>query len=169
MKTSFFHLFQVGGTLSTTVAALAEISPIIPTLIFGSMAITSGLITFILPGREFEEKVLRFTCCFFQRQRTGQCRPLLMTSPSNFHSNFPRFFLQIIISYFWIGKWKIDPEAVLPAILPDIDCIIACNLIWHCQTDTIDTIAQSFDHSSVAIHTRWTFLNPRVEFKCCGK
>jgi len=40
---------KVGGTLSTTVAALAEISPIIPTLIFGSMAITSGLITFILP------------------------------------------------------------------------------------------------------------------------
>merc|ERR1719397_1175955 len=40
---------KVGGTLSTTVAALAEIRPIIPTLIFGSMAITSGLITFILP------------------------------------------------------------------------------------------------------------------------
>ena len=45
-----FFSFKVGGTLSTTVAALAEISPIIPTLIFGSMAITSGLITFILPG-----------------------------------------------------------------------------------------------------------------------
>ena len=41
--------------MSTTVAALAEISPIIPTLIFGSMAITSGLITFILPGREFDK------------------------------------------------------------------------------------------------------------------
>merc|ERR1719373_1543842 len=40
---------KIGGTLSTTVAALADISPIIPTLIFGSMAITSGLITFILP------------------------------------------------------------------------------------------------------------------------
>ena len=42
--------------MSTTVAALAEISPIIPTLIFGSMAITSGLITFILPGEEFDNK-----------------------------------------------------------------------------------------------------------------
>ena len=40
---------QVGGTLSTTVAALAEISPIIPTLIFGTMAITSGILTFLLP------------------------------------------------------------------------------------------------------------------------
>jgi len=40
---------KVGGTLSTTVAALAEISPIIPTLIFGTMAITSGILTFLLP------------------------------------------------------------------------------------------------------------------------
>ena len=39
----------MGGTLSTTVAALAEISPIIPTLIFGVMAITSGILTFLLP------------------------------------------------------------------------------------------------------------------------
>merc|ERR1711936_1051300 len=40
---------KVGGTLSTTVAALAEISPAIPTLIFAVMTIISGLITFILP------------------------------------------------------------------------------------------------------------------------
>lgn len=40
---------KVGGTLSTTVAALAEISPVIPTLIFGAMALTSALLTFILP------------------------------------------------------------------------------------------------------------------------
>merc|ERR1712212_1069027 len=60
---------KVGGTLSTTVAALAEISPIIPTLIFGSMAITSSALTFFLPetmGRKMPETIddiERTQCC----------------------------------------------------------------------------------------------------------
>ena len=40
---------KVGGTLSTTVAALADIHPAIPTVIFAAMAITSGAITVFLP------------------------------------------------------------------------------------------------------------------------
>ena len=40
---------KVGGTLSTTVAALADIHPAIPTVIFAAMAITSGAMTFLLP------------------------------------------------------------------------------------------------------------------------
>ena len=40
---------KVGGTLSTTVAALADIHPAIPTIIFAAMAITSGAMTFFLP------------------------------------------------------------------------------------------------------------------------
>ena len=40
---------KVGGTLSTTVAALADIHPAIPTLIFTVMAITSGALTMFLP------------------------------------------------------------------------------------------------------------------------
>ena len=34
---------------STTVAALADISPVIPTLIFGTMALISAAITIIVP------------------------------------------------------------------------------------------------------------------------
>ena len=40
---------KIGGTLSTTVAALADIHPAIPTIIFAAMAITSGGLTFLLP------------------------------------------------------------------------------------------------------------------------
>jgi len=40
---------KIGGTLSTTVAALADIHPAIPTLIFTVMAITSGFLTLFLP------------------------------------------------------------------------------------------------------------------------
>merc|ERR1712241_295072 len=40
---------KLGGTLSTTVAALADIHPVIPTLIFTVMAITSGFLTLFLP------------------------------------------------------------------------------------------------------------------------
>merc|ERR1712024_111863 len=40
---------KLGGTLSTTVAALADIPPAIPTLIFTVMAITSGFLTLFLP------------------------------------------------------------------------------------------------------------------------
>jgi len=40
---------KVGGTLSTTVAALADIHPAIPTLIFAVMTIISGSITFFVP------------------------------------------------------------------------------------------------------------------------
>ena len=40
---------KIGGTLSTTVAALADIHPAIPTLIFTVMAITSGALTMFLP------------------------------------------------------------------------------------------------------------------------
>ena len=49
---------KVGGTLSTTVAALADIHPAIPTLIFTVMAITSGALTLFLPetlGRKMPE------------------------------------------------------------------------------------------------------------------
>ena len=35
--------------MSTTVAALADIHPVIPTLIFTVMAITSGFLTLFLP------------------------------------------------------------------------------------------------------------------------
>jgi len=51
---------KVGGTLSTTVAALADIHPAIPTIIFSSMAITSGLITWFVPetmGRKMPETI----------------------------------------------------------------------------------------------------------------
>merc|ERR1719479_848815 len=40
---------KVGGTLSTTVAALADIHPAIPTIIFAAMALTSGALTVALP------------------------------------------------------------------------------------------------------------------------
>ena len=40
---------KVGGTLSTTVAALADIHPATPTLIFAVMGITSGALTVMLP------------------------------------------------------------------------------------------------------------------------
>ena len=49
---------KLGGTLSTTVAALADIHPAIPTLIFTVMAITSGFLTLFLPetrGRKMPE------------------------------------------------------------------------------------------------------------------
>merc|ERR1711971_734659 len=49
---------KIGGTLSTTVAALADIHPAIPTLIFTVMAITSGFLTLFLPetkGRKMPE------------------------------------------------------------------------------------------------------------------
>ena len=49
---------KVGGTLSTTVAALADIHPAIPTVIFATMAITSGALTVALPetkGRKMPE------------------------------------------------------------------------------------------------------------------
>merc|ERR1711992_327085 len=51
---------KIGGTLSTTVAALADIHPAIPTVIFGSMAITSGFLTLFLPetkGRKMPETI----------------------------------------------------------------------------------------------------------------
>jgi len=40
---------KIGGTLSTTVAALADIHPAIPTIIFAAMAILSGAITIFVP------------------------------------------------------------------------------------------------------------------------
>merc|ERR1719268_648994 len=40
---------KIGGTLSTTVAALADIHPAIPTVIFAAMAILSGAITIFVP------------------------------------------------------------------------------------------------------------------------
>ena len=49
---------KVGGTLSTTVAALADIHPAIPTVIFATMALISGGITFFVPetrGRKMPE------------------------------------------------------------------------------------------------------------------
>ena len=49
---------KIGGTLSTTVAALADIHPAIPTIIFAAMAITSGGLTVVLPetkGRKMPE------------------------------------------------------------------------------------------------------------------
>ena len=49
---------KIGGTLSTTVAALADIHPAIPTLIFTVMAILSGFMTLFLPetrGRKMPE------------------------------------------------------------------------------------------------------------------
>merc|ERR1719278_919166 len=49
---------KLGGTMSTTVAALADIHPVIPTLIFTVMAITSGFLTLFLPetkGRKMPE------------------------------------------------------------------------------------------------------------------
>jgi len=60
---------KVGGTLSTTVAALADIHPAIPTIIFAAMAIISGGITFFLPetmGRKMPETIddiERTQCC----------------------------------------------------------------------------------------------------------
>merc|ERR1719400_2292400 len=49
---------KIGGTLSTTVAALADIHPAIPTIIFAAMAILSGAITIFVPetkGRKMPE------------------------------------------------------------------------------------------------------------------
>jgi len=40
---------KIGGTLSTSVASLADYNPAIPTIIFATMAIISGAITFFLP------------------------------------------------------------------------------------------------------------------------
>ena len=40
---------KIGGTLSTSVASLADYNPDIPTIIFATMAIISGAITFFLP------------------------------------------------------------------------------------------------------------------------
>ena len=40
---------KIGGTLSTTVAALADIHPAIPTIIFAAMSLTSGALTIMLP------------------------------------------------------------------------------------------------------------------------
>merc|ERR1719330_1037995 len=40
---------KIGGTLSTTVAALADMHPAIPTIIFAAMAILSGAITIFVP------------------------------------------------------------------------------------------------------------------------
>jgi len=60
---------KIGGTLSTTVAALADIHPAIPTIIFAAMAIISGGITFFLPetmGRKMPETIddiERTQCC----------------------------------------------------------------------------------------------------------
>ena len=77
----------------------------------------------------------KFTCCFFQRQRTGQCRQLLMTSPSNFYSSpictnnhlktwkWKNCILKLIWCLFIF-------DAVLPAIWPGTVCI-PWNLIWH--------------------------------------
>jgi len=51
---------KVGGTLSTTVAALADIHVAIPTLIFSTMALTSGVITWFVPetrGRKMPETI----------------------------------------------------------------------------------------------------------------
>ena len=51
---------KIGGTLSTTVAALADIHPAIPTIIFATMAIISGGLTFFLPetmGRKMPETI----------------------------------------------------------------------------------------------------------------
>jgi len=51
---------KIGGTLSTTVSALADIHPAIPTIIFASMAIISGAITFFVPetmGRKMPETI----------------------------------------------------------------------------------------------------------------
>jgi len=51
---------KVGGTLSTTVAALADIHPAIPTIIFVSLAIASAGLTWFLPetmGRKMPETI----------------------------------------------------------------------------------------------------------------
>merc|ERR1719348_339391 len=51
---------KIGGTLSTTVAALAEIHPAIPNTIFAVMALTSGVMTLMLPetkGRKMLESI----------------------------------------------------------------------------------------------------------------
>merc|ERR1711915_590198 len=40
---------KIGGTMSTSVASLADYNPAIPTIIFATMAIISGAITFFLP------------------------------------------------------------------------------------------------------------------------
>jgi len=60
---------KIGGTLSTTVSALADIHPAIPTVIFATMAIISGAITVFVPetmGRKMPETiddVERTPCC----------------------------------------------------------------------------------------------------------
>ena len=51
---------KIGGVLSTSVAALADINPAIPTVIFAAMAIISGGLTFFLPetmGRKMPETI----------------------------------------------------------------------------------------------------------------
>ena len=51
---------KVGGTLSTTVAALADIHPAIPTLIFVTLGLLSAALTWFLPetmGRKMPETI----------------------------------------------------------------------------------------------------------------
>merc|ERR1719323_978553 len=40
---------KIGGTLSTTVAALADVHPAIPTIVFAVMSLTSAALTIMLP------------------------------------------------------------------------------------------------------------------------
>jgi len=66
---------KIGGVLSTSVAALADINPAIPTVIFAAMAIISGGLTFFLPetmGRKMPETiddVERLQLCGQNKQR----------------------------------------------------------------------------------------------------
>ena len=51
---------KVGGMLSTTVAALAEVHIAIPNVLFASLALTSAFLTFLLPetkGRRMPESL----------------------------------------------------------------------------------------------------------------
>ena len=60
---------KIGGTLSTTVAALADIHPAIPTIIFATMAIISGAITIFVPetmGRKMPETIDDVERYYFQ-------------------------------------------------------------------------------------------------------
>merc|ERR1719295_2246913 len=68
---------KVGGTLSTTVAALADIHPAIPTVIFVSLGLTSAGLTFFLPetmGRKMPETiddVKNENVCTFRRSASN--------------------------------------------------------------------------------------------------
>jgi len=68
---------KVGGTLSTTVAALADIHPAIPTIIFVSLGLTSAGLTFFLPetmGRKMPETiddVKNENVCTFRRSASN--------------------------------------------------------------------------------------------------